>query len=50
MNMNYIKNFQRNEITLAQPYSDIKISVATRKQSEFKRRFLDFIGEDIDND
>ena len=50
VNMNYIKNFQRNEITLAQPYSDIKISVATRKQPEFKRRFLDFIGEDIDND
>ena len=50
VNMNYIKSFQRNEITLAQPYSDIKISVATRKQPEFKRRFLDFIGEDIDND
>lgn len=50
VNMNYIKNFQRNEITLAQPYSDIKISVATRKQPEFKHRFLDFIGEDIDND
>lgn len=50
VNMNYIRDFQRNEITLAQPYSDIKISVATRKQPEFKRRFLDFIGEDIDND
>lgn len=50
VNMNYIQNFQRNEITLAQPCSNIKISVATRKQSEFKRRFLDFIGEDIDND
>ena len=50
VNMNYIKSFQRNEITLAQPYSDMKISVATRKQPEFKRRFLDFIGEDIDND
>ena len=50
VNMNYIKNFQRNEIILAQPYSDIRISVATRKQAEFKRRFLDFIGEDIDND
>lgn len=50
VNMNYIQNFQRNEISLAQPYSDISISVATRKQAEFKRRFLDFIGEDIDND
>lgn len=50
VNMNYIQNFQRNEITLARPYSDISISVATRKQAEFKRRFLDFIGEDIDND
>lgn len=50
VNMNYIRNFQRNEITLAEPYSNIRISVATRKQAEFKRRFLDFIGEDIDND
>lgn len=50
VNMNYIKNFQRNEISLAEPYLNTKISVATRKQSEFKRRFLDFIGEDIDND
>lgn len=50
VNMNYIKNFQRNEITLAEPYTNISISVATRKQAEFKRRFLDFIGEDIDND
>lgn len=50
VNMNHIKNFQRNEITLAEPYSNIRISVATRKQPEFKRRFLDFIGEDIDND
>ncbi len=50
VNMNYIKKFQRDEITLAEPYSNIKISVATRKQPEFKRRFLDFIGEDVDND
>ena len=50
VNMNHIKSFQRNEITLTQPYEDIRISVATRKQAEFKRRFLDFIGEDIDND
>lgn len=50
VNMNHIKNFQRNEITLAEPYSNIRISVATRKQPEFKRRFLDFIGEEINND
>lgn len=50
VNMNYIKNFQRNEITLGRPFSGTKISVATRKQTEFKRRFLDFIGEDIDNE
>ncbi len=50
VNMNYIRDFQRNEISLAEPYSNIRISVATRKQAEFKRRFLDFIGEDIDND
>lgn len=49
VNMNYIKNFQRSEITLAEPYLNTRISVATRKQAEFKRRFLDFIGEDIDN-
>lgn len=50
VNMNYIRDFQRNEITLAEPYEDTRISIATRKQSEFKRRFFDFIGEDIDND
>lgn len=50
VNMNYIKKFQRSEITLAEPYLNTKISVAARKQAEFKRRFLDFIGEDIDND
>lgn len=46
VNLNYIKNFKRNEIALCSPYSDVKISIATRKQPEFKRRFLDFIGED----
>ncbi len=50
VNMNFIRDFQRNGITLAHPYEDTKISVATRKQAEFKRRFFDFIGEDIDND
>lgn len=50
INLNYIKNFKREEISLKEPYSNIKISIATRKQAEFKRRFLDFIGEDINND
>lgn len=50
INLNYIKNFKREEILLKEPYSNIKISIATRKQAEFKRRFLDFIGEDINND
>lgn len=47
VNLNYITDFKRDEITLAKPYSDIKISIATRKQAEFKRHFLDFVGEDI---
>lgn len=50
VNMNYIRIFQRSEILLAEPYENTRISVATRKQAKFKRRFLDFIGEDIDND
>lgn len=50
VNMKYIQNFQRNEIVLSHPYYNIRISVATRKQTEFKRHFLDFIGEDIDDD
>lgn len=50
VNMNYIGVFKRNEITLIKPYETIKISIATRKQAEFKRRFFDFIDEDIVND
>lgn len=50
VNLNYITDFKRDEITLADPYANIKISIATRKQAEFKRRFLDFVGEDILND
>ncbi len=50
VNLNYIKNFKRNEITLCNPYNDVNISIATRKQPEFKRRFLDFIGEDYKNE
>lgn len=50
VNLNCITDFKRDEITLADPYADIKISIATRRQAEFKRRFLDFVGEDILND
>ena len=50
VNMNYIRDFQRSGITLTEPYEDTKISIATRKQPEFKRRFFDFIDEDVDND
>ncbi|MGN0523006.1 MAG: LytR/AlgR family response regulator transcription factor [Eubacterium sp.] len=50
VNLNYITDFKRDEITLTDPYANIKISIATRKQAEFKRRFLDFVGEDILND
>ncbi len=50
INLNYITDFKRDEITLAEPYNSIKISIATRKQAEFKRHFLDFVGEDIIND
>ena len=47
VNLNYIKDFKRDEITLNTQYGPIKISVASRKQSLFRRRFLDFIGEGI---
>ena len=50
VNLNYIKYFKRYEITLCNPYNDVVISIATRKQPEFKRRFLDFIGEDYKNE
>lgn len=46
VNMHYIKDFKRREITLAEPYRNVRISVATRKQPEFKKRFLDFLGEE----
>lgn len=50
VNLNYVRDYKREEIALTEPYSNIKISVATRKQADFKRRFLSFIGEDIAND
>lgn len=50
VNLNYIRDYQRDGVYLFEPYFDVRISVATRKQADFKRRFLDFIGEDINND
>jgi DNA-binding LytR/AlgR family response regulator len=50
INLNYVKKFKRDEISLAEPFSDVSISIASRKQVEFKRQFLDFIGEDYSNE
>lgn len=50
VNLNYIKSFKRDEICLTEPYSNVKISIATRKQPEFKRKFVEFIGEDCKNE
>lgn len=50
VNLNYVKDFKREEIGLIKPYEKSKISIATRKQPDFKRKFLDFIGEDCNND
>ena len=45
VNMNYISNFKREEIILESPKGEINIQISNRKQPEFKRRFLEFIGE-----
>lgn len=45
VNMNYISKFKREEITVDLPSGEIKIQISNRKQPEFKRRFLEFIGE-----
>ena len=45
VNLNFIKDFKRDEIVLNIQNDSVRISVASRKQSVFKRRFLDFIGE-----
>lgn len=50
VNLNYVRNFKREEFLLSKPYDNIRISVSTRRQPEFKRKFLDFIGEDCAND
>ncbi|MBR3768697.1 MAG: response regulator transcription factor [Clostridia bacterium] len=45
VNMNYISNFKREEITVETSKGEVKIQISNRKQPEFKRRFLEFIGE-----
>ncbi len=45
VNMNYISNFKREELTVETPTGEVKIQISNRKQPEFKRRFLEFIGE-----
>lgn len=50
VNLNCIRDYKRDEICLISPYQKPKISIATRKQADFKRKFLDFIGEDCDDD
>lgn len=49
VNLNYIKDFKRGEILLTEPYDNLRISVASRKQTEFRRRFLNFIGDGIND-
>lgn len=50
VNLNYISNFKRDEITVKCGEINQRISVSTRNQTDFKRKFLNFIGEDIDNE
>lgn len=45
VNMNYISKFKREEVTIDLPDREIEIQVSSRKQPEFKRRFLEFIEE-----
>lgn len=46
VNMNYISAFSRTEITLRLPDGKKEIPVSGRMQPVFKRRFLEFVGED----
>ena len=50
VNLNYIKEFKRDEILLAAPYEHHRIAIATRKQHEFKNQFFEYIGEDCNYD
>lgn len=46
INMNFIKSFNRNQIILKAKDKEVPVSVATRKQAEFKKKYISFIGED----
>lgn len=46
VNLNYVKSFKRDEIKLLPPYADVRISVASRKQSEFRKKIFEFVGDD----
>lgn len=45
VNMNYISKFSREVITIDALGREVNIMVSNRKQPEFKRRFLAFVGE-----
>lgn len=45
VNMNYISKFSREEIILDVRDRKVPVHIANKKQPEFKRRFLAFIGE-----
>ncbi len=45
VNMNYISKFRREEIILDVRDRKVSVRIANKKQPEFKRRFLAFIGE-----
>lgn len=47
VNLNYIKEFKRDSLLLIEPYEGVRIPIAPRRQSAFKREFLDFIGESV---
>ncbi len=46
VNMNYISKFRREEIIVDVMGKEVNIPISSRKQSDFKRRFMAFIGED----
>lgn len=45
VNMNYISKFKREQIILSMNGKEVYIQVSNRKQPDFKRRFMVFIGE-----
>lgn len=45
VNMNHISKFRREEIILDMSGTEVNIQVSNRKQPEFKRRFMVFIGD-----